>query len=127
MTRRRVDNTLMAANITIRLAYGVGGVVAPEALARIGFAPSVGDRPDARLFVRGFSIHLIGVAALGLAGRRRPRLRRAAAGAAVAIDVADILSAVAEAVDRGRLDPELVGGIVFSGAGALSAAATLRP
>lgn len=116
----------MATNVAIRLAYGVGGVAAPAALARLRFAPSVGDRPDARLFVRGFAVHQVGVAALGVASWCWPNLRRAAAGAAVTIDVADMISAVAEAIDRRRLDSELVGGVVFSAAGALSAAATLR-
>jgi hypothetical protein len=116
----------MAANVAIRLSYGVGGVVAPAALARLRFAPSVGDRPDARLFVRGFAVHQVGVAALGVASWRWPRLRRAAAGAAVMIDAADVISAVAEAIDRRRLDSELVGGVIFSAAGALSAAAALR-
>ncbi len=124
--RRTTKDALLAVNVAIRLGYGVGGLVAPEALARVGFAPSIGDRPDARLFVRGFSAHLIGVAALGLAGLRRPSLRRPAAAAAVAIDVADVISAVAEAIDRRRLDPDLVGGMIFSSAGALSAAAALR-
>ncbi len=116
----------MAANIAIRLGYGVCGLVAPAVLARIRFAPSVDDRPDARLFVRGFAVHQIGVAALGVVSWRRPGLRRAAAGAAVMIDAADVISAVAEAIGRRRLDSELIGGVVFSAAGALSAAATLR-
>jgi hypothetical protein len=116
----------MAANVAIRLAYGVVGVVAPAALAKIRFAPSVGGHPDARLFVRGFAVHQVGVAALGVASLRWPGLRRAAAGAAVTIDVADVISAVAEAIDRRRLDSELAGGVLFSAAGALSAAATLR-
>lgn len=124
--RRRTDDALMAANVAIRLGYGVGGVVTPAALARLRFAPSVGDRPDARLFVRGFAVHQVGVAALGLASWHWPGLRRAAAVAAVTIDAADMISAVAEAIDRRRLDSELVGGVIFSAAGALSAAATLR-
>ena len=33
----------MAANVAIRLGYGVGGVVAPAALARLRFAPSVDE------------------------------------------------------------------------------------
>lgn len=116
----------MAANVAIRLGYGVGGIVAPAALARYRFAPSVDDRPDARLFVRGFAVHQVAVAALGLASWRRPGLRRAAAVVALAIDTADIVSAVAEALDRRRLDSELVGGVIFSAAGVLSAAAVLR-
>jgi hypothetical protein len=124
--RRLTDNALMAANVAIRLGYGVGGLVAPAALAKVRFAPSVGDRPDARLFVRGFAVHQVGVAALGVASWLRPGLRRAAAVAAVTIDTADIVSAVAEAIDRRRLDSELVGGVIFSAAGVLSAASAAR-
>jgi hypothetical protein len=76
--------------------------------------------------VRGFSAHQIGVAALGLASWRWQSLRRPAAAATVAIDAADVLSAVAEAIDRRRFDQDLVGGVIFSTAGALSAAVALR-
>jgi hypothetical protein len=43
----------------------------------------------------------------------------------VTIDAADVISAVAEAIDRRRLDSELVGGVIFSAAGVLSAATAL--
>ncbi len=116
----------MAANVAIRLGYGLTGLLAPAALARLQMAPNLGDRPETRLFVRGFSAHQIGVATLGLASWRWAGLRRPAAGAAVAIDAADVISAVVEAVDRGRLDPDLVGGVVFSAVGELSALTALR-
>jgi hypothetical protein len=116
----------MAANISIRLGYGIGGLLAPGAMAKAQLAPSVGDRPEARLFIRGFSAHQIGVAMLGLASWRWSALRRPAAGAAVAIDAADVISALAEAIARRRLEPDLVGGAIFSAAGALSAATVLR-
>jgi hypothetical protein len=126
MNREAKSNGLMAANVAIRIGYGFGGLLAPAAMAKLRLAPEIGDRPEARLFVRGFSAHQIGVAALGLASWRWPGLRGPAAAAAVAIDTADVLSAVTEAIERRRLDQDLVGGVLFSSAGALSAAAAWR-
>jgi hypothetical protein len=126
MKREAKGNGLMAANVAIRTAYGFGGLLAPGAMAKLRLAPQTGDRPEARLFVRGFGAHQVGVAALGLASWRWQRLRRPAAIAAVAIDAADVCSAVAEAIARRRLGQDLVGGVIFSSAGALSAAAALR-
>jgi hypothetical protein len=126
MNRQAKSNGLMAANVAIRIGYGFGGLLAPAAMAKLRLAPDIDDRPEARLFVRGFSAHQIGVATLGLASWRWQGLRRPAAAAAVAIDAADVLSAVAEAIDRRRLDQDLVGGVIFSTAGALSAAVALR-
>ncbi len=78
--------------------------------------------------MRAFSAHQISVALLGLASIRSPRLQRPAATAAVATDMADIASAVAEARFRkNALAPDLVSGVVFSAAGAATAAATFVP
>ncbi len=117
---------MLALNAGIRLAYGIGGLASPPVMEKAQLAPDTPERPDARLFVRAFSAHQIGVAALGVAALGRPRLQRPAAIAAVAIDVADILSGIVEAVKREALDVDLRGGIAFSGIGALSAAAVLR-
>ena len=70
MNRQAKSNGLMAANVAIRIGYGFGGLLAPAAMAKLRLAPDVGDHPEARLFVRGFSAHQIGVAALGLASWR---------------------------------------------------------
>lgn len=116
------SRNLMLANVVFRAGYGVGGLLAPAAMAKLRLAPDVAERPDARLFVRGFSAHQIGVAALGLASLRWRGLERAAGLAAVAIDAADMVSASAEAVKRGRLEADLAGGLVFSAAGVATAA-----
>jgi hypothetical protein len=112
---------LMAINAGFRMAYGIGGLLSPAAMARLQMAPDTPERPDARLFVRGFSAHQIGVAALGLLSLRQRRLERPAAFAAMAIDVADIVSALVEAKKRGRLEEDLTGGVVFSAAGVITA------
>src|SRR5438128_2285490 len=95
-------------------------------MARTGLTPNTEERPDARLFVRGFSAHQIGVAALGLASIRRRELERPAMLTAIAIDVADLITAVVEATDRRSIDADIAGGLLFSGAGVASALAALR-
>src|SRR5260221_4871317 len=121
MSRR----TLIFANAGFRMAYGIGGLLSPAEMGRLRLAADSPERPDARLFVRAFSAHQIGVASLGLASLRWSRLGRAAALAAVAIDLADILSAAIEASKRSELSEDLVGGSLFSAAGVLTAAAAL--
>lgn len=89
-------------------------------------APDTPERPAARLFVRAFGGHMIGVGALGLLALRRRRLERPAAWAALTIDLLDVSSALVEAARRGQLERDLVGGIVLSASGAISAALALR-
>jgi hypothetical protein len=122
MSRR----SLMLVNSVFRLAYGAGALLAPSAMVAAQMVPDTDDRPEARLFVRGFGGHQLAVAAVGLAGARSRRLERAGIALAVAIDVADAISAAAEARARGRMDGDLVGGLVLSTAGAATAAAALR-
>lgn len=122
MSRRK----LMLANAGLRMAYGIGGLLSPARMGQARLAADTPERPDARLFVRGFSAHQIGVAAIGLAGLRWSRLGQAAALAAVAIDLADMLAAAIEAGERSELSGDLVGGSMFSAAGAVTAAVALR-
>jgi hypothetical protein len=118
--------TPMLANAGFRMAYGIGGLLSPAAMGRLRLAADTPERPDARLFVRGFSAHQVGVAALGLASLRWRRLRPAAALAAGAIDLADLLAAAIEAGKRSEPSGDLLGGAVFSTAGVMTAAAALR-
>jgi hypothetical protein len=117
---------LMLVNCLFRLGYGAGAVLTPSAMATAQLAPDVEERPDARLFVRGFGAHQVAVAALGLASLRWPRLERTALALAIAIDAVDMVSAAAEARARGQMDADVVGGLAFSAAGAATAAAALR-
>lgn len=117
---------LLSLNAGARVAYGVGSLLSPAAMERLKMAPDTSERPDARLFVRAFGGHMIGVGALGLLALHQRRLERPAAVAALAIDLADIASALVEAAKRGRLESDLSGGIAFSASGAISAALALR-
>jgi hypothetical protein len=119
---------LILLNAGIRLAYGVIVALWPSASAntRLPLAPDTDRLPEARLFVRGFSAHQIGVGLVGLASLRRKELQPAAAALAGAVDALDIASAVVEARARGRWDEDLVGGAIFSGAGLATALAAWR-
>jgi hypothetical protein len=117
--------SLAAVNAAIRLGYGVAALVAPSKplLGRLPLAPDTEDLPEARLFIRGFAAHQIGVAMVGFASLGDRNHRRSAMLVAAATDLADILSAVVEARARGRVDADLRDGIVFSSAGLISALA----
>ncbi len=112
---------LLLLNAVFRTAYGIGGLLSPTTMGRLRLAADTPERPDARLFVRGFSAHQIGVGALGLASRRWARLQRAAALSAAAIDLADMLSAAVESAKRGETTGDLAGGLLFSAAGVVTA------
>lgn len=116
----------MLVNSLFRASYGVGALFAPSKMAEMKLAADTAKHPEARLFVRGFAAHQIAVAAMGLASQRWRRLEQPAAVAAIAIDVFDMLSALVEARDRGRVDADLSGGLVFSAAGVATAVAALR-
>lgn len=114
---------ILVANAALRLTYGLGAALAPRRMEAMRLAPALADHPEARLFVRAFGGHMVLVGALGLATVRSPRLATAAVAAAVAIDLADVAVALVEAHQRKRLERDLIGGLVLSGLGALTAAA----
>ena len=119
---------LIAANAAIRIGYGAAVLAAPSKplFGKVPLAPDTDEFPEARLFVRGFAAHQLGVALVGVASLSRPDLRRPGMLLAVATDAADIASALVEVRARGRLEPDLRDGIAFSSAGLLSALAALR-
>jgi hypothetical protein len=114
---------LILLNAGIRLAYGVVVALWPSSTSDtpLALAPGTDELPEARLFVRGFSAHQVGVGLAGLASLRRRELEPAAIALAGAIDALDIATAVVEARARGRWDEDLLGGAIFSGAGLATA------
>ncbi len=117
--------SLMLVNSLFRVSYGVGALFVPSKMAKLRLAAETVEHPEARLFVRGFGAHQIAVAAVGLASRSWQRLEQPATVAAIAIDAFDMISALIEARGRGQLDADLFGGMVFSAAGAATAATAL--
>ena len=119
MSRREL--TLL--NAGVRLAYGVAVTLWPSGTADtpLPLAPDTDDRPKARLFVRGFAAHQIGVALAGLASLRSPQFEPAAIALAGAIDALDVVTALIEGRARGHWDEDLLGGMIFSGVGVATA------
>ncbi len=122
MSRR----SLLLVNSLFRLGYGVGALVAPSAMAAARMAPDTEDRPDARLFVRGFGAHQLAAGAMALGSLRWRRLERPAMMLALSIDALDMVSAAVEARARGQVDADVAGGLALSAAGAATAAGALR-
>jgi hypothetical protein len=116
----------MLVNSLFRASYGLGALLVPSKMAELKLAADTAEHPEARLFVCGFGSHQIAVAAMGLVSRRWRRLEQPAALAAIAIDAFDMISALVEARDRGQVDADLSGGLVFSAAGVATAATALR-
>jgi hypothetical protein len=117
---------LMLVNSVFRLGYGAGALLAPSAMASARMVPDTEELPEARLFVRGFGAHQVGVAAVSLCSRRWQRLERPAIALAVAIDAVDMLSAAVEARARGQVGEDVAGGLFLSAAGVAIAGAALR-
>jgi hypothetical protein len=122
MSRR----SLMLVNSLFRLGYGVGALVAPSAMSAARMVPDAEERPDLRLFVRGFGAHQLAAAALALGSMRWQHLERPAIALAVVIDAVDMVSAAVEAGARGQLDADVAGGLALSAVGAATATAALR-
>ena len=119
---------LILINTGVRLAYGLVVALWPSATAEtpVPLAPDTDALPEARLFVRGFSAHQVGVGLVGLASLRSRELEPAAIALAGAIDALDVATAVIEARARGRWDEDLAGGAILSGAGVAAALAAWR-
>jgi hypothetical protein len=119
--------SLAIAGSVLRGAWGLGALAAPMAMrrAQLTGGPDL-DRPDARLYVRGFGGHQLLLAGFTIAAARSDELLRPALVLNVLLDGLDIASAVAEIPARGAADRTLVAGILFSGVGALTFAAALR-
>jgi hypothetical protein len=111
----------------VRGAWGFGAFAAPAAMKRAQLTGGEGlNLPDARLYVRGFGAHQALIAGFTLAALRSDELLKPALVLSVLLDALDMASAAVEVPARGGIDPTLVGGIAFSGAGALTFLAALR-
>lgn len=111
----------------LRGTWGAGAYAAPAAMRRLQLTGGADlDRPDARLYVRGFGAHQVLAAGFTLAALRSPRLLRPALAMNVLLDGVDVASAVVELRARGGVDRTIAGGIGISAGGAVIFAAALR-
>lgn len=112
---RMIARLLMLGGTSVRMAVGLGYLLAPSKMAAARLAPNADDRPDARLFVRGFGGHQLVLGTVTLAttrGRRPPDLVLAVN---LLIDALDMTSTLLEVRVRGRSDRTLSRSIILSG------------
>jgi hypothetical protein len=114
---------LILLGTAVRLAYGVGALLAPERMVGLQFAPSTHELPEPRLLLRAFGGHQIVTGIFTLASLRSRRLARAASTVSLAIDALDVSSAILEIPARGESDRATIAGIALSGTGVLTFAA----
>jgi hypothetical protein len=120
----------MALGSTVRIAYGVGSLLAPARMVSARYAPNTHDLPDPRLLLRAFGGHQLVVGCLTLAAARTGRHARQVATLSLLIDTLDVASALLEMRTRGQIDQTVLGGIAISTSGILAfaaARATLAP
>lgn len=111
---------------SVRMAYGVGALLAPRQMVAAEYAPDTHELDDPRLLLRAFGGHQLAVGYLTLiALRQSPEVLRRAAALSLLIDVFDIGSAVLELKSRKQPDQTVLSGMIFSGTGAAVFAAAL--
>jgi hypothetical protein len=116
---------LMIGGAGVRIAYGVGALLAPGPMAAGALAPSVSDEAEGRLLLRAFGGHQLVVGALTLAASKRARTAAPAALFSLLIDASDLASALLELGKADANRRPLTEGIAFSGLGAATFAAAL--
>src|SRR3954451_19891976 len=112
---------------TARLAYGVGCIVAPQAMGG-RLAPTVRG-PDARMNLRGFGGAQSGIALYTLGTARTPEGAKDTLRLNALVDGFDALVSALEMRDRGGVDLVAAGGVFVNVAGLVcwsAAAALLR-
>jgi hypothetical protein len=117
---------LLVGGSLVRIAYGVGALLAPAEMVAAQFAPDTHGLPEPRLLLRAFGGHQLVTGGLTLAATRSPQLARRAAALSLLIDAFDVTSALLELRARGHSDRQLIGGVALSGSGIVTFAAALR-
>lgn len=120
-----VVHAVLVAGSIVRVAYGVGALLAPQRMVAAGFAPDTHGLPDPRLTLRAFGGHLLVTGCMTLAAVRARRDVREAAALSMLIDAFDVVSTVLEQRARGGPDATITGGYRLSGTGATTFALAL--
>jgi len=117
--------TFMLAGSSVRLAYGIGSLVAPDWMSG-RLAPDVRGHADGRMSLRGFGGLYIAVALLTMFGSYRTDIARPALALNLGCEAFDATAGLLELRDRGGPDPIALGGVAMPLAGALTWTAALR-
>lgn len=116
---------IMGAGGLLRLAYGLGALIAPDRLSN-RVAPDVRGHAPGRMDFRGFGGLHVNVAAATLLSAFQRRHMREVLTLNLGCEIADTAVGLLEWRDRGGLDRIVTGSLVLSLGGAAAWAGALR-
>jgi hypothetical protein len=123
---QRIGRLLLGAGALVRLSYGTGALLAPDAMAARRLAPDVRGHPDGRMDFRGFGALHVNVALLTLYAAFRGWEPRTVAKLNLGCELVDTGTGLLEWRDRGQADRMVVGSLVLSLVGVANWATALR-
>jgi hypothetical protein len=118
--------SLMGAGALVRLSYGLGALVAPDAMSSHRLAPDVRGHADGRMDFRGFGGLHINIALLTLRAAIRNRNTRLLLRLNVGCELSDMAATLLEWRDRDRADRVVRGSLALASIGLATWIAALR-
>ncbi len=121
----KLGRALMGAGALTRLSYGLGALLAPDAMCSRRLAPDIRGHADGRMDFRGFGGLHISVALLTLRAAVQNRNTRLLLGLNVGCELTDLAATLLEWRDRNRADLTVRGSLAVASAGLLTWIAAL--
>lgn len=110
----RLGRALMGAGALTRLSYGLGALLAPDAMCANRLAPDIRGHADGRMDFRGFGGLHTSVALLTLRAAVGNRDTRLLLGLNAGCELSDLAATLLEWHDRGGADRTLVGSLALA-------------
>ena len=117
---------LMGAGAVTRLSYGIGALVAPEAMCAHRLAPDVRGHADGRMDFRGFGGLHVSIAVLTLRAAIQDRDTRLLLGLSLGCELSDMAATLLELRDRRGPDRTVLASLVLASVGLATWSAALR-
>ena len=122
----QLGRALMGAGALTRLSYGLGALLAPDAMCANRLAPDIRGHADGRMDFRAFGGLQTTIALLTLRAVIRNRDRRLLLGLNVSCELSDLATTLLEWRDRGAADRTVVGSLALACVGLATWTTALR-
>ncbi|HEY5342405.1 MAG TPA: hypothetical protein VIJ66_01955 [Solirubrobacteraceae bacterium] len=122
----RLGRALMGAGALTRLSYGLGALLAPDAMCSNRLAPDIRGHVDGRMDFRGFGGLHTSIALLTLRAARRNRNTRLLLALNLGCELSDLAATLLEWRDREHADPVVLGSLVVALVGIAAWTSALR-
>ncbi len=113
----QLGRALMGAGALTRLSYGLGALLAPDAMRSKRLAPDVRGHADGRMDFRGFGGLHVSIALLTLRAALRNRNTRLLLDLNVGCELSDAVATLLEWRARDRADPVVRGSLALASVG----------